>query len=159
MSPIDLIFLVVVDAFWSAVAAVGFAMVFNVPRRYLPACLLCAAVGHGLRTLVMQFDISIEFGTLFAATVVGFMAVFFAQRLQAPAMLFAIPGIIPMIPGSFAYRAMIGLVSVVNAHSDQAAELLVQASTNFIRVGLILAALGVGIAVPGLLFQRQKPVV
>jgi uncharacterized membrane protein YjjB (DUF3815 family) len=159
MNPVELISLVLQDAFWSAVAALGFAILFNVPRRYLPACLLCAAVGHGLRTMVMEFNVPIEFATLFAATVVGFLAVFLAQRLQAPAPLFAVPGIIPMIPGSFAYRAMIGLVSVVNVSPEQAGELLVQAITNCIRVGLILGALGVGIAIPGLLFQREKPVV
>jgi uncharacterized membrane protein YjjB (DUF3815 family) len=134
-------------------------VLFNVPRRYLPACLACAAIGHGLRTLVMQFNVPIEFATLFGATVVGFIAYGLAYRLEAPAALFAIPGIIPLIPGSFAYRAMVGMVSVVNATPERAGELLVEASTNFIRVGLLLAALGVGIALPALIFQREKPVV
>lgn len=147
------------DAFWSALAAIGFAVLFNVPPRYLPAGAGCAALGHALRALVMHFGVPIEFATLFAATVLGFIALLLANRLQAPAMLFAIPGIIPMIPGSFAYRAMIGLVSMVSAPPDQANELLIQASSNFIRTGLILGALGVGLAAPMLLFQREKPVV
>lgn len=159
MSFIDIIVMLLQDAFWSALAAVGFAVLFNVPPRYLPACAGCAAFSHAFRALMMHFGIPIEFATLFAATALGFIALLLANRLRSPAMLFAIPGIIPMIPGSFAYRAMIGLVSMVNVPSDQAAELLIQASANFIRTGLILGALGVGLAAPMLLFQREKPVV
>jgi uncharacterized membrane protein YjjB (DUF3815 family) len=159
MNLLEIIELLLRDGFWSALAAVGFAVLFNVPPRYLSACVGCAALGHALRALVMHFGVPIEFATLFAATVLGFVALLLANRLQAPAMLFAIPGIIPMIPGSFAYRAMIGLVSMVSAPPDQANELLIQASSNFIRTGLILGALGVGLAAPLLLFQREKPVV
>jgi uncharacterized membrane protein YjjB (DUF3815 family) len=156
---IDTIGLVLQDGFWSALAALGFAILFNVPRRYLLACLACAAVGHGFRTLLIHFGIQIEFATLFAAGIVGFMSVALASRMQTPSVLFSVPGIIPMIPGSFAYRAMLGLVSLTSAAPDQTGELLNQAMGNFIRTGLILGALGIGIAAPVLLFQRDKPVV
>lgn len=159
MNIIDTAGLILQDALWSALAALGFAILFNVPRRLLPACAASAALGHAARTLAMQFGIPIELGTLMAATLIGFSSVWLANRFHTPSPLFAVPGIIPMIPGSFAYRAMIGLVSVVNAAPDQTGELLSQAGTNVIRTGLILGALGIGIAVPALFFQREKPVV
>jgi uncharacterized membrane protein YjjP (DUF1212 family) len=60
------------DAFWSAIAAVGFAILFNVPRRALPGCAVAAALGHALRTWVMQLGLPIEPATLLAATMIGF---------------------------------------------------------------------------------------
>lgn len=151
---------IIQDAFWSALACAGFMMIFNVPPRYLPYGALCAALGHALRTLLMQqFSIPIEFASIAGAALVGFLAMTFAQRYSTPSAVFSFPGVIPMVPGSFAYRAMIGLVSVASASTEQSSELLIQASANFVRTGLILGALSVGLALPALLFQREKPVV
>ncbi|MBC7869318.1 MAG: threonine/serine exporter family protein, partial [Chitinophagaceae bacterium] len=54
MNAIDLLGVVVQDAFWSALAAAGFAMVFNVPPRTLFGCVLAGASGHAFRTLLIQ---------------------------------------------------------------------------------------------------------
>lgn len=64
-----------------------------------------------------------------------------------------------MVPGVFAYRAMIGVLSVVSVDAAGGGTLLVEASTYAIKTALILAAIAVGIAFPTLLFQRPKPVV
>ena len=55
----DLIFLLINDMFWSAIPAVGFAMVFNVPKKMLIYCAVLGAVGHSFRTLTMQFGLPI----------------------------------------------------------------------------------------------------
>lgn len=149
------------DALWSAIAALGFAMLFNIPPRLLPACVFVGAVGHALRALLVeQFTVPLEFATLAGALLVGFVSAVFARRLHAPSQLFAIPGVIPLIPGSFAYRAMIGLV-MMSSMSQSETEMINQllgASTNIIKTGLILSALAVGIAAPALIFERSKPV-
>ncbi|MBB1391699.1 threonine/serine exporter family protein, partial [Shewanella sp. SG44-6] len=48
---LELISLLLHDAFFSAIPAIGFAMVFNVPKRYLLYCALAGAIGHSSRTL------------------------------------------------------------------------------------------------------------
>lgn len=159
MNAAELGFIVLTDAFWSGIAALGFAMLFNVPRRALVACALCAAAGHALRALLMQFGIQIEAATLVGSTLVGFLSVVCARQTHVPAPIFAISGAIPMVPGSFAYRAMIGFIQVTTSDAAAATPLLADAGINFVKTGLILGAIAAGIAAPTLLFRRRKPVV
>ena len=69
----DLLWLLLKDAFWSAIPAVGFAMLFNVPPRMLKYCAMGGALAHSLRTLLMHEGMPIEWATLAAATTVGFV--------------------------------------------------------------------------------------
>jgi uncharacterized membrane protein YjjB (DUF3815 family) len=155
----ELIWTLAQDAFWSAIAALGFAILFNVPQRLLPGCMLMGALGHMTRTLLMQYNISVEAATLLGATLVGFVGTYLAHRWRIPSVLFTITGAIPMVPGVFAYRTMIGLLNVANTDPAASSLLLAEASTNAIKTGMILVAIAFGIACPVLLFQRQKPVI
>lgn len=155
----DLWLLLLRDALWSAVAAAGFAVLFNVPRRTLPGCAIAGAVGHGLRTLLVEWGVTLEPATLAGAVVVGFLAEFFARRWQTPSPVFTVPGVIPLVPGSFAFRALIGLIQITDLGTFGGAPVLVDAAVNAIRTGLILATIAAGTAAPSLLFQRHKPVV
>ena len=147
------------DAFWSAVAALGFAVLFNVPRRTLPGCALGGAVGHALRTWLTEQGLTIELATLASAAVVGFLGEYFARHWQAPVPVFTVPGAIPMVPGSYAFRAMLGLIQITNLSVFGGTPVLVEASVNAMKTALILAAIAGGIAAPSLLFQRYRPVV
>jgi uncharacterized membrane protein YjjB (DUF3815 family) len=147
------------DAFWAGLATLGFAMLFNVPRRALPYCALNGMVGHATRALLMQGGMSIIPATLASALLVGFMAKFLARRLQMPSMIFAITGAIAMVPGAFAFQTMLNLLRVAVLPIDAASDILVVAAANAIKTGLILGALAAGIVMPALLFERQKPVV
>lgn len=159
MNLADLISVVLQDGLWSGIAALGFAILFNAPRRTLIACALIGAAGHALRAFLMEFGIQIEAATLVGATLVGFASVWHARRLQVPSPIFAICGAIPMVPGTFAYRAMIGFIQVTTSDITTAPPLLADAGINFVKTALILSAIAVGIAAPTLLFRRRKPVV
>lgn len=151
----DLIGTILLDAFWSALAAVGFAMLFNVPRRTVLACAAAGAAGHASRALLMHFGMNIIPATLAGATVIGFVAEYCSRRWRAPTILFTVSGAIPMVPGSFAYRAMLGAIRITTADAATGMPILVDAGINFITTGLILAALALGIAMPQLLFRRR----
>ncbi|MDZ4764002.1 MAG: threonine/serine exporter family protein [Chloroflexota bacterium] len=158
----DTLIAFIIDALWSCVAALGFAVLFNVPRRMLLGCALVGAVGHAARFLVLHAGLPIEAATLFAAVLVGGLSAILSRIYQTPALIFGIVGAIPMVPGVFAYRAMIGLIRVAGADTllaDERALLLSGAAINAVKTGLLLGALAVGIAVPTLLFSRRKPVV
>jgi uncharacterized membrane protein YjjB (DUF3815 family) len=159
MSGIDLLFTGLLDAFWSALAALGFAILFNVPRRWLVLCALLGALGHAVRKLLEEFGVPIEVGTLAGALMVGFIGYALGARFRIPSTIFTIPGTIPMVPGVFAYRTMITLLSVPNGTNAEVQVLLAEASVNAIKTALILAAISIGIAFPHLLFNREKPVV
>ena len=151
--------LLLADAFWSAIAALGFAILFNSPRRILWTYAFMAAIGHTLRTILMIQGLSIELATLIGATAIGFMGAIMAQRLHMPVTVFVIPSAIPLVPGAFAFRTMIGILQLTNQSLLDDALILTEATNNGIKTALILAALAAGIAAPKLLFQRRKPVV
>lgn len=153
------IVMVIQDAMWSALAAAGFAMLFNVPRRSLPGCALIGACGYALRTILVEgIHLPLEPATLASAGLVGFMAMWLAQRYRVPSPVFAVPGVIPMVPGLFAYSAIINLIQAVTATPDAQSVLLVESAINIIKTTLILLAIATGIILPVLLFRREKPV-
>ena len=65
--------------------------------------------------------------------------------------------IIPMIPGVNSFTALLAMVDLERKGFSQ--ELLKTAIDNGLRAFFIVAALAVGLAMPGLLFYRRKPVV
>ncbi|MCS6835529.1 MAG: threonine/serine exporter family protein [Anaerolineae bacterium] len=159
----SVVLLVLEDALWSALAALGFAMLFNAPRRALPACVLAGALGHGLRYGVMHgLGASLVASSLLGALAVGFLARWCAVRLKMPAIVFAVVGVIPMVPGAYAFRTMIGVLQIAGGimeDSTTLTQVMTQTVQNGVITALILAALAMGISVPTMIFQRQKPVV
>lgn len=152
-------FLILQDLFWSGVVAAGFAILFNVPPKSLIACFICGASGHATRTLLMELGVAIAPATLAGASVVGLMSDYFARRLEIPSLVFGICGAIPMVPGAFAYRAMLGVIRIATSTPDEGEAILIETTINFVNTGLILAAIALGITMPMLLFRRRKPVV
>jgi uncharacterized membrane protein YjjB (DUF3815 family) len=146
------------DAFWSAVAALGFATLFNVPPRLIWACALTGAVGHACRTVLVQTnEVDIVLGTLIASTTMGFMSVGLGKWLHAPPPIFAVSGSIPMVPGVFAYSTMLGILALTD--DSATLETLLDTTRYAALTGVILAAIAGGISLPQLLFRREKPVV
>ena len=147
------------QALWAGLAALCFAVLFNVPRRTLAGCAVAGATGYALRALAMQLGWGIEASTLLGAAAIGLLGKLFARRWQAPAMIFTVAGAIPLAPGAFAFRTMIGILQVASAGPEATAPMLVAASVSAIKTGLILGAIAAGIAAPSLLFGRRQPVV
>ena len=50
----ELLQLIIIDALFAAVPAVGFTMVFNVPKKMLIYCAIGGAFAHSLRFLLMD---------------------------------------------------------------------------------------------------------
>lgn len=146
------------DMALAAVPALGFGMLFHVHPRILPYCALFGAVGHGLRFLLMdRFLLPIEWGTLVAATVVSFVGVYVAQSLRAHPKVFTVAAMIPMVPGVRAYTAMLAIVQInQKGYSEALFQTVVQ---NALQAFFIIGALAVGLAMPGLILYRRKPVV
>lgn len=160
MTPLDLLITFLTDLAWSGVAALGFAILFNVPRRLLLPCFVCGAVGHGLRTLLTSQGVTIEFATLAGAFAIGILGSYFSVRLKIPASVFAITGAIPLVPGVFAYQTIVGLLNATAAAGAGGAttEILVAAGISGVKTAIILAAIAFGTAAPILFFQRSHPV-
>ena len=142
---------------FSAIPAVGFGLVFNVPANALKYCALCGAMRYTIRTVLMHFGFSIELASFLAATGVGMLGIYWSQRLLAHPKVFTVAAIIPMIPGVFAFKAMIALVEINRwGYSEVLWESFM---SNGITSLFVLGALAIGLSMPGLLFYRRKPVV
>ncbi|WP_439333837.1 threonine/serine exporter family protein [Vibrio agarilyticus] len=145
------------DMLFAAVPAVGFALVFNVPKRALIYCAVGGALGHGSRYAMMHLGIPIEWATFFAATIVGMIGVHWSHKLLAHPKVFTVAAMIPMIPGVYAFKAMIAMVEI--NHIGYSPELIALCMENFLKAMFIIAGLAIGLAMPGLLFYRRRPIV
>jgi uncharacterized membrane protein YjjP (DUF1212 family) len=157
-----------IDALWAAVAATGFAVLFNVPYRTLLGCAVCGALGHASRTFLLNSGLPgvghIVMASLIGATVVGSIGYLLARHLQLPSIIFTVSGVIPMVPGTYAFSAMLGILRIadivdVGGTVRVDAILVGEVIPNTLTTAFVLAALAVGIAAPALLFRRRKPVV
>jgi uncharacterized membrane protein YjjP (DUF1212 family) len=141
------------DAVFSALAALGYAFLFNVPPRIAWACILCGVASHTTRTICGDFGLGIVAGTLIGALLAGCLAQGFARYFRAPAAAFAFPGVVAMVPGAFAFRAVIGSLEI--AHGAAAPPVIAETLALGITVVLTVAAIAIGIAAPVLLFARH----
>jgi uncharacterized membrane protein YjjP (DUF1212 family) len=141
------------DAVFSALAAMGYALLFNVPARMAWACVLCGVASHTTRTLCVHWGIDIISGTLIGALATGVLAQGFARYFKAPVAAFAFPGVVAMVPGAYAFRAVIGSLQI--AHGAAAPLLVTETLALGITVMLMVAAIAIGVAAPILLFATS----
>ena len=158
MKVLEILWLLANDAFFAAIPAVGFALLFNVPPRALKYCAALGALGHATRTALQMLQLSPVFATFFAASLIGALGVWLARRYhRTHPKVFTVAAVIPMFPGLSAYRAMLSLVLIEKeGYSPERFATMVE---QFVQTGFLLAALVFGLALPGLLYYRQKPVV
>jgi uncharacterized membrane protein YjjB (DUF3815 family) len=143
------------DALFSALAALGYLFLFNVPARIAWACVVCGVASHTGRTLCLHLGIDVVSGTLIGALAVGFLAQGFARHFRAPAVAFAFPGVVAMIPGAFAFRAVIGCLQIVHTGAAAATALVAETLALAATCLLMVAAIAVGIAAPLILTKKR----
>ena len=147
------------DGFFAAIAAIGFAIISNPPRKALLISAFLAAVGHGLRYYLMNntHPMDIATSSFLAALVIGLLAIPFARYIHCPAEVFAFPSLLPMIPGMFAYKTILALTQFLQAGTDPVSQ---EHLTDFFRNGItavfVLFGLVVGAAIPIFIFHRQS---
>lgn len=156
MNPILTSFLL--DAVFSAIPAVGFAMLFNVPKSALKFCALGGAITYTLRTLFLDAGISIEISTFLASLILGIIGVYWSRKYIVPRPIYTVASIIPLIPGTFAFNAMISLVDM-NSHGVTP-ELIAMFIENGLKSISILSAISFGLALPSLYYIRyNRPII
>jgi uncharacterized membrane protein YjjB (DUF3815 family) len=138
---------------FSALAAGGYALLFSVPRRLAWACAVCGVASHTLRTLLFHSGLDLIAGTLIGALAVGILSQGLARRFRAPAVAFAFPGVVAMVPGSYAFRAVFGALQI--AQGTTSIPLVTATFSLLATVLLMLGAIAVGVAAPALLWPAR----
>lgn len=143
------------DALFSALAAWGYLFLFNVPWRLAWVGVLCGVASHSSRTFCLHHGIDIATGSFLGALAAGLLASAFARWFRAPVSAFAFPGVVAMIPGAFAFRAVIGFSEIIKAGAGApyplVAETLALSATSL----LMVLAIAIGVAAP-MIFHRPQ---
>jgi len=140
----------------AGVAAVGFAILFNVPQRTLFPIAILGAIGGLVKFGAMFFNIDIVFASFLSATIIGIVSIGSAYAKNSPPLVFYIPSVIPLIPGVFLYKMMLGIMSLTQIDdSDIYLQNLITTVNNGTKAIFILVSLGIGVAVPMLITRRE----
>lgn len=143
---------------WLGCAGVGFAVLFNVPRRTLGIIYIISALGGMLKFYLVSLEVGLIFAALCGSSLIGFSSVLAAHYRKAPPMTFALPALIPMIPGFFAYKAMVGVMKLTaEKDPDIYTKLFFETVNNGLSALFIIVALAAGVAIP-LLVSRKETV-
>ena len=77
-----------------------------------------------------------------------------ARQFRAPTVALAFPGVVAMIPGAYAFRAVFGALQIAEGATATVTETLSLSAT----VGLMVGAIAVGVAAPALLIPTPSSV-
>ncbi|MCW3093279.1 MAG: hypothetical protein JWP81_4348 [Ferruginibacter sp.] len=148
--------LILSKAFWCGWGAVGFGILFNVPPRTLFAIWVGGAMGGFLKFSLLQLAMGVVFASFAGALVVGICSIPVAHFRHAPPMIFAIPSVIPLIPGVFAYRTMLGLIKLTGVIGPDYNLVLSETVNNGVKTVFIIMSLAMGVAVPMHLMRKES---
>lgn len=141
----------------AAISAVGFSIIFNVPRRLLPVIAVGGIITVMIRNFtVLQLGASQAAGSFLGAAFVGLLALRAIHWFHTPNIVMTIPSAIPMIPGVLLYRLLFALLNIKVLTSE---ELLLGLKSG-VEAVIIIIAIAVGVAIPNIfvhrLIERQK---
>ena len=92
-------------------STVGYALIFNQPRRHLIPTGLIGAAGWILYLAAVEVGYGDAFASFLSAFLVTFLSQIAARTFKDPVMVFCIPGIMPIVPGAGMYRTMRAFVT------------------------------------------------
>lgn len=104
------IFSILTQFIFAFVSTVGFSIYMNAPVNQLAACGITGAVGWIFYYVLKINSFNSLMSNFIASLVVTIMSERFARKLKKPAILFVIPGILPLVPGLGLYNTMLYLV-------------------------------------------------
>ncbi len=92
-------------------ASLSTGVLFSLPRASLLTASAVAVGGYLMNSSMLGLGVTQQEAAFAASFAVSMLAELLAKFLKVPALVLAIPGIIPLVPGSTAYRATTYLVA------------------------------------------------
>lgn len=147
-----------IEGIFAAFASLGFAMVFNVPKQTLRYCALGGFLVYDLRTIFLSLNFGIEISTFIASAIIGLIALFWSRKYKIPRPVYTVASIIPILPGTYAFSAMIALIDINRYGAN--AQLIEIFIHNGLKAVAVLFAITFGLVLPSLYFIRlNRPVI
>jgi len=153
-------------AFWCGWAAVGFGILFNVPVKTLFAIWIGGAIAGSVKfsLLFLLTNSPVIQSSFLAALAAGFFSTAIGFSRHEPPKIFAIPSVIPLVPGVFAYNTMMGLIKLTEKVGTNYSVILTETVHNGVTTLFIIMVIALGVTIPIHLmrknatkkFQRKK---
>ena len=147
----------------AAISAMGFSMIFNIPKRLLPVVAIGGIIAICTRNLVsLKPDMFCSFslgeggilGSLAGSALVSVICIKAVHVFHTPHQVLAISSVIPMVPGVLMYRALFSLFTVPITEGDLVNN-FIAAGVNGLNASLMIAAIALGVAVPNILARKK----
>ena len=140
------------QAIAAALAAGGFSVMFNTPKKLLAIVAVEGIVTMLIRNvLILEFGQPQALGSFVAAAFVGIVALKVIHIVHTPNTLLIIPPVIPLIPCVLLYRL---LFAVLHIQTISVEELLEALRFGVNGITIILAVV-VGVSIPNIFIQRR----
>ena len=143
-------YIILTKALWCGCAAAGFGILFNTPTRALLAIWLGGFAAGLIKFLVLDpaMGAGMVLSSFLAGTFAGIVAISLAQWRKVPHIIIAIPSVIPLVPGIFAYRAMMGLMKLAKHSGSQYTDLISDTVYNGVLALFVIMAITFGLSIP-----------
>jgi len=136
------------QAAFGALAAWGFGVLFNFDWRSLVSCSALGGLALAVRTVALNGGWSLEAASFAAALAAGAVVALSPRQRGEGADMIALAGCIPMVPGAFFGKAMLGFFALTAPAPAHPEDIGLVAAIAMLRVILTLGAIGAGIAIP-----------
>ncbi|MBR3503062.1 MAG: threonine/serine exporter family protein [Clostridia bacterium] len=130
-------------------ACLCFALLFHIPKRCLLSASFTGMAGYGVYMACLALWHSAIGANFIGALAVAVLAEILARRQEAPAVIFSLMGIVPLVPGAGLYRTMLSLV--LEDYPDAAS---IGVETMLVAASIALAVATVTVLVSAV--QRHK---
>lgn len=141
----------------AAISAMGFSMIFNIPRRLLWVVAIGGIIAVCTRNFVnlgpsnnnVGLDMGLAIGSLAGSTLVSLIAVKAVHWVHVPNHVLSIPSVIPMVPGVLMYRFLVGLIEMDGVVGE-----LTSAFNFGVKASLAALCIALGVAIPNIFARR-----
>ena len=141
---------------FGGLAAMGFGVLFNIGPRALLWCGASGGLALGVRSIGLSLGWSLEAASFAAALAVGSVVQLIQERIGVSRNTLDVAGVIPMVPGGFATKAILGLFALTVPSPEAANQTLITSVENSLRVMFTIGAMGTGLAIPSLLLRGRR---
>lgn len=130
--------MILFSCLFSFMASYFFALIYDAPKKLFIPAGLAGASGYMVHFLFnLSFQMDTIYTSLLGSLSLGLISHILSRLLKAPVVIFMIPGIIPLVPGSLAFRATQELVTLN----------FTDAANTFIRAILIAGSIALGLLI------------
>lgn len=99
-----------IQIFTGAVGTFGFALCSHVRKKHLLSASLGGLMAWAIYLVVFYLSGSLFLGNLISAMAVYAWSEIMARIMKAPVTIFLLPGILPLLPGSYLYYTVLALL-------------------------------------------------